>query len=233
MQYLTRAQIKNRVKRRLDIEDEAFIQETELNEYVEEAIDFCEAEIHKFECEDTYFEKVDDFPLTSGTQDYALPSDIYANKIRRLVHNEVNDVYTISRLRSKHRYEDAQDMELHPYSDEDHLRYMVFSNGSDGYPFIRFYPSVSRNHSVKIFYIRNAVKPSADTDEVDIPEFYNYIVQYCVVECLKKELGNPRLGLEIAKLNELKEQMTSTLSEMVPDGDDNIVPDLGIYEDMI
>ena len=50
--------------------------------------------------------------------------------------------------------------------------------------------------------------------------------------CLKKELGNPRLSTELVYLDRLEDQMKATLSDMVPDQDDKIEPDLDIYQEM-
>jgi hypothetical protein len=83
-----------------------------------------------------------------------------------------------------------------------------------------------------LWYIRKAAIPSVSSDVIDIPEFWNFISQYVVVECLKKELGNPRITEEKAKLEFLRTQMHDTLSEMVPDQDDNIEKDLEFYHDM-
>ena len=91
---------------------------------------------------------------------------------------------------------------------------------------------VFTQNRLTVWYIRKAAIPSGPSDRIDVPEFWNFISQYVIVECLKKELGNPRLGEEKAKLEFLRQQMHDTLAEMVPDQDDGIEKDLEFYYDM-
>lgn len=105
--------------------------------------------------------------------------------------------------------------------------------------------SLSANHSIAanadieftspdvlIYYVRNANKPVDDDSIIDIPEFYNYIVQYMVVEALKKDVGSPRIEQEMMKLSTLENQMISTLSSMVEDQEDQLEIDNRFDEEM-
>jgi len=85
---------------------------------------------------------------------------------------------------------------------------------------------------VLIFYVRNANNPVDDDSVIDIPEFYNFIVQYMVVESLKKDVGNPRIEQEMMKLDRLEEQMITTLSSMVEDQQDHIEIQNNFEEEM-
>jgi hypothetical protein len=85
---------------------------------------------------------------------------------------------------------------------------------------------------VLIFYVRNANNPVDDDSIIDVPEFYNYIVQYMVVESLKKDVGNPRIEQEMMKLERLEEQMITTLSAMVEDQEDKIEIQNSFEEEM-
>jgi len=84
---------------------------------------------------------------------------------------------------------------------------------------------------VIIYYIRDAAVPTDPADLIDFPEFWNFIAQHMIVECLAKELGNPRIEREMMKLQELKTQVIDTLSEMVPDQDDKLEKDINSYYD--
>jgi len=85
---------------------------------------------------------------------------------------------------------------------------------------------------VLIFYVRNANNPVDDDSIIDVPEFYNYIVQYMVVESLKKDVGNPRIEQEMIKLDWLEEQMITTLSAMIEDQEDKIEIQNNFEEEM-
>ena len=85
---------------------------------------------------------------------------------------------------------------------------------------------------VTMWFVREAAIPAATTDVIDIPEFWNFVAQYVLVECLRKELGNPRGPAEEAKLEGLRRQMMETLANMVPDQDDLVEQDFTAYYDM-
>ncbi len=106
MEYPTYASIKQRVEERIDTQEETFVGANELLRYCQDAIDFCENKIHTFQVADRYFETVAPIAITSGVMDYQMPSDIYANKITRLMHERNDDIYEIMRLKNKDRYGD-------------------------------------------------------------------------------------------------------------------------------
>lgn len=292
------------VRRRLDLQEETFIVPQELLDFTEEAIKECEAEIHKFNAEDQYFLAQAPIALSSGQSDYSLPSNIYANKIIRLVYANGSDIYTVARSRSRNTYEARELLRQYGATSSASLwEYGLYNNDVRTGTKLRIYPTPTESSTVTsvtgtltsgsrvitsmsstsgiskhdfvsgtsipagarvesvdsatqvtltdaaissatgqtltftedrmtLWYIRKAAIPSATTDVIDIPEFWNFISQYVVVECLKKELGNPRLGEEKAKLEFLRQQMHETLSEMVPDQDDGIEKDLEFYYDM-
>lgn len=301
MEYITYAALKSRVQKRLDLEQEVFIQDAEFLEYTHDAIDMVEAIIHKFRAEDVYFETCAPLALVEGKQDYSLPSDIYANKIRRIIFNRLDDIFEIKRMTRKDRYIDAAlrekyysdrwyrymiinadprtkpVMRLSPKSIDTVATYTITGATADGLPTItttdttgvaigQFVSGVGipngarvlsfvANTSVTltvnayetiigtqdytftdpdclIYYIRNAAKPVADTDVIDIPEWYSIVQQSVVVDCLSKEPGNPRFEKEIGKLEMMKGEMEDALSNMVPDQEDLVEADTDIYREM-
>lgn len=90
---------------------------------------------------------------------------------------------------------------------------------------------VATEAKVVVWFIRKASIPVATTDYIDFPEFWNFIAQHMIVECLKKELGNPRVEIEKMKLEELKAQVVGTLSNMVPDQFDELERDMSSYSE--
>lgn len=299
MEYLTYSAFKARVEKRLDLEEEVFIQDSEFLEYTHDAIDRVEAMIHKFRASDVYFETCAPLALVDGQEDFQLPSDIYANKIRKIIYQKNDDIFEITRLTRKERYID--DALRRRYSSDRWYKYMVLNTDPRVKPFLRFTPrctetttvvslsatttvgsavlamasttgvsqgqfvagtgipantkvvSVVTDTSVTVsapayaagtatltftdpdcllFYIRNAAKPTADTDVIDIPEWGMLVQQYVVVDCLSKEPNNPRFPKEMATLERMIEDAESTLADMVPDQNDSVEIDNSIYQEM-
>jgi hypothetical protein len=303
MAQKTLSELRTFVQNKLDLRDEDFIDDAEILEYTEEAIKYCEAEIHKLNIEDQYFVAHGTIPLVAGRSDYALPTNVYGNKILRLVYSNGSVIRTIKRATRQLRFEDMEQESRFGSSQAGGYSYMLINNSQRGGTKLRFYPTPNETSStytetatvvdnsttlqdlttssvqvgwfiessttgiepgtrvasidtsnaitmtaigtidgqrsitftqplLQIWYIRHAEIPEADTDYIDFPEFWHFIAQHVLVNCLKKELGNPRIVEEKETLKELRAQMIETLSNMVPDQDDEIEKDLSIYEDM-
>ncbi len=302
MSFKTYAEVRDFVQKKLDLQEEAFISAEELLEYCEEAVKYCEAEIHKLNIEDQYFVAEAPLVLASGKYDIALPSNMYANKILRVVYSRGSEVYTLNRLTKKDRFEDSELLKQNGGSSQS-WEYMLINNDPRVGTRMRIYPTSSESSTVvsatgttalssavvssmstttnieagffvsgtgiadgtkvlsvdsstqvtldcnavaagvgstltftdprlKVWYVRRAKIPTDVGDYIDFPEFWPFVAQHMIVECLKKELGNPRLAAEEAKLEALRVQVSETLSNMVPDQDDTIEKDISLYEDM-
>lgn len=300
MEYKTFQDLKDEVFADLNLEGNLFVSETEFYRIANRAIDYCESQIHKYNCQDTYFEACAPLLLQNGAQDYALPGDIYANKIKKIVCQKPDWIYEIKRMKGLARYLKAAYTDFNLSSTQGY-QYMIINNSPHLGPRLRLFPrpqetttsvsttgtwsvgattmvvasatGIARGQFVTgtgipanarvvdvsgttitidsafitagtaqavtfkeddflIYYIRNANTLSASTDLIDIPEFYQFIVQFCKVECLKKELGNPRLPEEDKLLADMKIQMADTLAEMTPD-EDNTVEIINEYEEEI
>lgn len=303
MSQKTYSFIKSYVQKKLDLQEETFISSSELLEACEEAVNYCEATIHKLNIEDQYFVACANIRLVSGQQYYSLPSNIYANKILRVVYVSGTEVRTVNMVKSKSRYEDAEginlsqgatnayqymlinndpevgtQLKLLPKAGTSSRRTSVTGNTTDGSKIITSASSTaalavgdfvsgtgialnSRIESIDsstqitlhqaasatgtlialtcdearilVYYIRRANVPVLTSDVIDFPEFWNFHAQHMIVACLSKELGNPRLMIEVKKLEVIQEQVYDTLSNMVPDQDDTIEKDLSSYADQI
>jgi hypothetical protein len=288
MSQVTYGDVKEYVQNRLDLRDEGFITSDELLQYTEEALRYCEAEVHKLNLEDIYFEAEHFISLSSGVQDYALPSNIYGNKILRLVDNRDNGApHDITRISHRRRFVAAANIDRYGSGTENDFQYRLINNNPTDGTKIRFHPipttstttvaftattaigsasltavssivgieagmfisgtgirtgsrvvsasgnTIVMNQSasaagtavsltavedhIRAHYIRRVEIPTVAASPIDFPEFWNFIAQHIVVACLKKELGNPRLAVELQYLEQLKEQLHGTLSDMVPD----------------
>lgn len=226
--YWTWARIKAKVRRDLDLEAETFINEEELLGYANEAIDEVERQIHTLY--EDYFLTRADLTLVSGQEEYDLPADIYAMKIRALVYRKDTSVWKIHRIRDWYKFEQY---EVEKTGIQNYVQYGYFiTNASAGTPKILLAPTPNENGSfVKVWYIRNANALSVDTDICDIPEAVNYIMQYIKVRCMEKEL-HPALPKAVQDLEVEKQTTVAVLSQMTPDSENEIEPDFRLYEDM-
>jgi len=221
---------KQKVENDLDLRAENFISPGEMKDLFNQAIDFVEAEVHKLGLEDEYFLKQSAIPLVAGTQDYNMPADIYANKIKGLVFSEsLTNTYEVRRVRGQKRFVDIKLTELFDSSTIDH-RYIVVNNSANT-PQIRLVPSakITSTTALTIWYTRNAAKVVDDADLIDVPEFFSYIIQFVKNEIKIKE--GTLNDVDIINLAREQKNMTDTLTEMIPDRDDFILADTEFYEE--
>jgi hypothetical protein len=217
----TYSEMKEKVMNDLDLEDEDFITAEEFLGYFNEAIDDVEAKIHTLY--EDYFLTTGYLSLVNGTADYAFPSDIYANKLRKLFYSYGGDEYEVTKIK---RLSDIPDVEA-----GDRYRYLPINTTASGYR-IRIYPTPALTDStaMSVWYLRNAKRLSLDADVCDIPEFANVIMQQVKVRCYEKE-GHPNTLKAMQDLKEMEELMVTTLTNMVDDENDQVEMDLSFYED--
>ena len=236
MDYKSLSEIKNKIKRDLYLQDETFVEDTtlapELLDYINEAIDDVEAEIHTIY--EDYFLTVASVSLVSGTREYALPTDIYANKIRGVVYNNGSAIYPVRKIRGPSQFEELKLIEQYnPGSTATEYGYILVNASASGGVKMRLYPTPNEtvSNALEVWYIRNANQLSADSDLCDVPEFVNYVIQFVKVRVYEKEM-HPNLQQAMLERERLRKLMQETLADMIPDADTEITRDFGLYEDM-
>lgn len=239
MNLLTYAQARDRVLLDTDLTNETFITADELVNYFNSAIDSAEAEICK--TYEDYFLTYTALTMTqSSTSGIALPSGIYANKIRQLIYVNGSDFYRVRKMRGENKFLDIEAISNYNTSEP----YQYYTRWDDTTNGVRiFLVPVARvtGAYLKLYYLRNANRvplitggslATTEATIIDIPEFIDYILQYVKMRVYEKE-GGPRSEDAIAKLSFYKDLMVDTLTDMIPDGDDTIQPDTSHYEDHI
>lgn len=231
MKYWTLAEIRSKINSECDLEDEDFVRSNELRDYINEAIDEAESEIHGLY--EDYFLKHTEVNVTAGDEQLDLPTDIYAHKIRRVIFKlgtapESTTVYTVDRMKDWKKFENkaVYDTQL----TTDLYRYFLV-NETPGSPKILITPKIHETGVVTIWYLRNANRLDAETDVCDIPEFANFIFAHVKCKVFEKE-GHPGLPVALEKLERERGRMTSTLSQMVPDAANEVEMDMSHYEEM-
>lgn len=226
--YWTYGQMKAKINRDLDLEDETFLRPEELIDFFNEAIDEAEAEIHSLY--EDYFLTRAKVSLVTNQEEYDLPANLYAHKIRRVIYNNASSVYEIKRIQDWKKFEKyaiASNFET-----SDLYQYFIV-NSTVGEPKLLLVPKARETTAVNvdIWYIRQANRMAADEDICDIPEFYNFLFQYVKVRVYEKE-GHPNLPMAMQALEQQRAQMNGTLAQMVPDANNKIEMDMSHYEEM-
>jgi hypothetical protein len=217
------SEMNQKIKNDLDLNEETFIQPEELVAYFNEAIDMIEGQIHTLY--EDYFLTSSSVDVTEGQSEVDLPSNIFANKIRRVMWM-LNDSekYTMQRVRNLD--------ELLLTNAPDDYRYMITNSEAGGFK-IAVSPSfrvTTANTPLKIWYLRNAKRYVDETSICDIPEYSNVINQYVRYKCHSKE-GHPDAQQDLADLERLRTAMTETLRDKYIDEQNEVPKDLTFYRD--
>lgn len=231
MRLWTYDEAKEKIEDELDLREENFIDDDELMGYFNDAIDKAEAQIHKLSIEDEYFTKSAPITLVAGEGDIALPSDIYANKIRSIIASEDGEIYLVTRLRGQSKFTRYADLIA---NDPDaNYRYLLANASAAEGAKIMLAP-LARDSSASImtiWYIRNANRITTGTDVFDVPEAMNFIFAYVRAMCRSKENQGHMLPEDASIVLSEMADLVETLTEQVPDEDTTVVQDLSHYEE--
>jgi hypothetical protein len=228
--FWTWTEIWTKVKAETDIDDDDdFIDETEALGYANDAIDEAEANIHSLY--EDYFLSRDTITLVNGTDAYVLPTTVYAHKIREILYYSGNKIYKVQRVRGLDKFLEYRHSRTNSTT-ADYVYFIV--NTTPGSPKITFSPVPAEAGQVmEIWFIRQANRLALGADVCDIPEFAQFVMDFLRERIeWKRAAGSGRHVTAVEKLNLTRQTMVDTLTGMVPDGDNEIIPNLGSYEDL-
>jgi len=211
--------LKTRVKQELDTEDEDFISAAELLGYIRRAVNSAENVVLTL-YEDYFLAAPFTLTFVANQAGYDLPTNIYAQKIRKLIYDNSGTRYLVKRIK---RIEETVSIE----SSEDY-RYLITNDATAGVKLTLYPTPASSGQTLKLWYLRNAKELTLDADVLDIPEAYDYITQHVKDSCINKERMQPDAP-KSAALTEEEDLLVSALTERFPDEDNIIEPDLGFY----
>lgn len=233
-EFLTYAEIEALIEAEtdLDIGEDSFINQAEMMGYVNKAVDRAEQLVHTL-YEDYYLAR-DTLALESGTEEYALPTDIYAHKIRGLVDYTNGDVIKITRERDWEKFtayrlnKNGSNGASGPYK-------WFPINETPGSPMMLIAPTPTASRTVERWYHRQANRITLTTDVYDIPEGKGHLLAFLRERVVwKKTHGNPEsASLQTARADLAMEEqlLVETLTNMVVDGDTEVEPDFRHYEE--
>lgn len=225
--------ISAKIERDMATEDEDFISTTELTGYINDAIREAESEIHKLGAEDEYFLAKSTINLVNGTNEYALPTDMYATKIRHLVYVNGTTYYSIKRLRGSKKFEEYYAITT-TVTTSDEYKYLLTNNAATGCMIELVPPSYETiTNGIRVWYIRNAKELVLAADVCDIPEFITFIIQYCKVKIYEKEVGHPGLAKAMQDLELNRKLMIDSLTDQIPDDDTLMEQDMSHYQESV
>lgn len=227
MKLWTYLQLKTKVEQDLGTEDEFFVVPSEILGYFNEAIDQAEQEV--LTLYEDYFLARSTLTMVSGEDEYDLPDDIYAHKIRRVVFNRNSEIYEVRRLRDWKKFE--QLAQTAQYGASSAYEYMLINESAGQATLLLSPPARESGDYITIWHIRNANVLEENDDILDIPESANFVMQYVKNRIYEKE-GHISLGKGIADLERERELLKSSLSSMVPDANNEIEMDRSSYEEM-
>lgn len=223
----TLKEIRDKVIDDLDLYEETFVDEPEIDQFINEGIKKAESNIHTLY--EDYFLSTYTISITPSEYLYDYPSDIYANKVRMIIFQDGNDAYEVKRainVKENLLYEKV----AQPTSGCT-LKWYPINTASDGRK-IRIFPNTSDTGTLEIWYIRNAAQLVNDGDVCDIDEFSTLVELHAKTQILLKD-GDPRAA-DMALLEQKEgERMVNSLSDMVQDDDNEIFQDLSHYEESI
>ena len=232
MAYKTKLQVETKIKKDMDLEEEEFVQASELTEYLNDGIEIIEAHINTMGLQDDYFLTKTTLDLVSGTADYALPSNLYAHKIKEVVYSNGATIYRITPIRKSATREQIE--HLNRFSTTEYYQYRVRSDSSSE-SYFELIPASRETvtGAVKIEYYRDLARVSADADLVEVPGVsLQWLYQYVKTMIYEKE-GHALLDFSVNKLQALEKLMLETLRGQLADSSLSLMEvDKSIYEDM-
>lgn len=228
--YYTWLEIRQKISRDLDIEEETFVRPEELVEYANEAIQQYESEVNtNSSTAIDYFLQKQTINLVAGVDEYSLPDEIYGHKIRKIMFNNTSSVYEVKRAKHK-KFE--KKVIADNFNTSDLYEYFI-ENSSVADPKIVLIPKArDTGPYLQIWFLRNLNRMTGDDADIcDIPFGINFIFQYIKVRVYEKE-GHPNLTFAAAAFQRETELLRSMFADPQPDGNDEIEMDLSYYEEL-
>ncbi len=232
MAYRTFGDLSLQVQQELDIEDEEFIQPTELIRYFNSAVTIVESEIIKIGLREKYLQGEALISTVNGQADYPLPADIIDNKIRKIIYRDGVTIYEIPPMRGEDQYEAEDVFNLYPGTD--YFNYMIYKTGSNSSHILRLVPKATKAvaNAMRMIYWKDLNRYTADGTLCDVPEIcYEFVMSYVRYRVYLKET-HVNTASEKEDMAILKALMSETLQGQVSDPNiDLIDQDLSSYQE--
>lgn len=231
MAYKTKLQVETKIKRDLDLEEESFIQPLELTEYINDAITVIEAYINTLGLKDQYLRKRTTISLVSGTADYAVPTDLFEDKIKEVVYSNGATIYQVKPLVHSSAAEEIE--HLNRFSTTDLYKYRI-KNESSAAKYLQIIPTSRETtaNALVVEYYRDLERVSSDSDLVEVPDVALQFL-YQDVRCrVYEKMNDANYQVSLVERERLRDLMISTLEGQLADQRHNLIElDKSIYEE--
>lgn len=211
----TLSDIKDKVRRDLNLFSERFVRPEELTSYINSAIEYGE-QIINMQGSDYYLSKKE-YVTVDGDTFLAMPADVFNGWIRYIEFVEnVSDSVGI-----KYKVKKITFDEISNVSSTDSYRYLFTNDSVDG-PRINIYPAIRESGTghFKAYYVRKAKRLVNDIDVCDFPRM-EYIFSYTKLQCLPKDLNERMMEFEFSRFSKEEERLIQIFQTLSADGEDN------------
>ena len=208
----TRLELRDRAKRRADMEDSRFVDDREWNDYINEAVSALHDVIVMVYRD--YFREIVEIPIVTGTKTYDLPNGTnYSGakpfyKGKAVYWKESDYLYELDPFMIG---ENSTSLYAISYAASiglgagRTLRYRYINSS------IEFSPVPTENGTVELWYIPQATKRLEDDDEIDfaiVNGWEEYILLEAAIKALEKEESLEQAAVLGAQLARLRDRIT-------------------------
>lgn len=230
MEFLTWGDIKAEVQKDLGIEGDPEYDEQELVNMCNRAINRVESKVIQLQ-QDYFLTRLEpNIAVSKDVLEYDLPTDVYANKIRRVFWDQTG--YNRKRLYRAKNIDDMEQMrDWDSYNFKRKLRYMILNSASAGRKITLSYSD--SDAELVVYYTRNANRFNAtdgDGQICDIPEFVDAVIAHMKYQVEYKD-KSPTVTISKQEYLDIIDELTSSLGQAVNDEDMMIEPDTEIWDD--
>lgn len=232
MTYRTFGDLSLQIQKELDIEDEEFIQGTELIGYFNTGVTIVESELLKLGLREEYLEGEALISIVSGQRQYDLPADIVDTKVRKIVYKNGPTIYTMDPLRGEDKFE-GEDMLNQYNTSSEYYRWEILKLTEVYTLRVVPTPELSVTNAMRMLYWRSLNRYTDDSVNCDMPTpCYEFLLAYVRYRVYKKET-HVNTASEKDDMGSMLQLMRDTLSGQIADPTIDIIDqDLTLYEEM-
>jgi hypothetical protein len=231
----TALEVRNKVRQDLDIDEDELVTDTQMYEFINDAVRDMVSEMLKLGIEDKYYETRAPMNIVANQEEYSLPANMYHTKIYRVIHQRsgTREIYEIKRMRGMKEYLDYHWENDYTHSNPTYQYKLLNNTGQPSFLLVPK-PQIAETGSVTFWYARKPITVTGGSSIVDIPEeMISYILTFVKVECLKKDVGNPLIDPMMVDLDRIRKLMVDTLTDQTHDSDNMVEMDTSFYGDMV
>lgn len=233
MSYRTFGDLRSQVEAEVDTEGEEFVTDPEIMRYFNSAVVICEAAIVKLGLREKYLQAEAYISTIQNQTDYALPADIVANKVRKVIYRNGTIIYQMKPMFAERGYEIEDVSTVNPPNEYYH--FSMYKSGED--TIFRITPRALQNvtNAIRLIYMKALNRYTADSINCNVPDIcYEFIMSYVRYRIYAKEsAGNANTQDEKSNMQMFNTLMQETLQNQIADPDADLVEaDQSHYWDM-